>query len=527
VDLVERTEGWPAGIYMVALSLRDNPAPRDFIRGFTGSNRFVVDFLTEEVLSRQPSHVRQFLLRTSILGRFAAPLCDTVAGTASAAKVIDLLERENLFLVPLDDDRQWFRYHHLFRQMLRSQLARTEPDIVPELNRRASLWHEVEGSAEEAVRYALAAGDTRRATDLMARYWYEFVFAGRTATVRGWTRSLGDGRIRVDPVAAHVAALVAALSGDRESVARWLPVMDAAEHEGPLPDGMPSLRFSAALIRGTWGFEGLAAQREAAALAVELEPDPASRWYGMAWTSLGWSLFLAGEPGAAAALERAVLNETSIPLVRMVALATASLVATAEGRAAQADDLAYAAREVADNSGLTDAPQSSLVWSAVGEAHARQGRLDEARAAFSHAVQSRRRWFGIGPWYTLDALLRLAGALIDAGDRAEAAALLAEAGNTLASQAGGARAQQARLEGLAHRLTARLPAAKEPGEPLTERERAVLRLLRSTLSLREIGRELFLSANTIKTHTRAIYRKLGATTRAEAVERGYQLGLLP
>jgi LuxR family maltose regulon positive regulatory protein len=526
-DLVERTEGWPAGIYMVALSLRDNPAPHEFIQGFTGSNRFVVDFLTEEVLSRQTHHVRQFLLRTSILGRFTASLCDTVAGTANAAKVIDLLEHENLFLVPLDDDRQWFRYHHLFRQMLRSQLARSEPGIVPELNRRASVWEEAAGSPEEAIRYAQAAGDARRATDLMARYWYEFVFAGRTATVRGWIRSLGDDWIGQDPVAAHVAALVAALSGDRDSVARWLPVIEAGEHEGPLPDGMRSLRFSAALIRGTWGFDGIRTKREAAALAVELEPDPAARWYAMAWTSLGWSLFLMGEPGAAAALERAVLNEASVPVTRMIALATASLVATGEGRAARADELAQAARELADSSGLADAPQSSIVWSAVGEVYAHQGRLDEARDEFTRAVQLRRHLVGIGPWYTLDALFRLAGVLIGTGDQGEAAALLAEARGVLASLPDGVPAQQARLEELEHRLTGRPQAGKEPGEPLTEREEAVLRLLRSTLSLREIGGELFLSANTIKTHTRAIYRKLGATTRAEAVERGYEAGLLP
>jgi LuxR family maltose regulon positive regulatory protein len=527
-DLVERTEGWPAGIYMVALSLRDHPAPHEFIRGFTGSNRFVVDFLTEEVLSRQPHHIRQFLTRTSILGRFTAPLCDAVAGTANAAKVLDLLERENLFLVPLDDDRQWYRYHQLFRQMLRSQLARSEPDLVPELHRRASAWYRDQGSAEEAIRHALAADDARSAVDLIARYWYEFVFAGRTTTVRRWIQSLRDDRIRGDPLAAHVAAWIAALWGDQESVRRWLPVIEAAQHDGRLPDGMRSLQFSAALVRASFGFDGIAAMREWSTRAVELDSDPASPWHSLALGSLGWALYLSGERGAAAVLGQAVMNQASIPLVRMLTLATSALLATDEGRHAQAGEFASAARAIADRSNLGDAPQASPVWTAVATVHASERRYEQARTEFEKALDLRRRWFGISPWENLDTLLRLAQMLIDTGNRTEAAALMAEAGELLTSLPDGAQAQQARLDRLERRLAER-PVAARPttAQPLTEREEAVLRMLRGALSLREIGQELFLSANTIKTHTRAIYRKLGATTRAEAVERGYEAGLLP
>jgi ATP/maltotriose-dependent transcriptional regulator MalT len=526
-DLVDRTEGWPAGIYMVALSLRGNPAPHAFIHGFTGSNRFVVDFLTEEVLSRQPQHIRQFLTRTSILDRFSAPLCDTVAGTATAAKIIDLLERENLFLVPLDDDRQWFRYHHLFAQMLRSQLVRTEPEIVPDLHRRASAWHQAEGSPEEAIRHALAGGDARAAAGLIARYWHVFVFAGRTETVRRWISSLGDDRIHGDPLAAHVAAWIAALRGEQDSVRRWLPVVEAGQYEGRLPDGMRSLQFSAALIRASFGFDGIAAMRRWAATAVELETDRTSPWYALALGSLGWALYLSGEPGAATVLGQAVLNEASIPLVRMLTLATSSLLAIDEGRPGQANEFADAARRIADDSGLGDAPHSSSVWTAVASVHAHQGKQEEARAEFERALELRRRWLGLSPWEALDTLLRFGQMLADSGDYGEAAAMVAEARDLLTSLPEGAQAQWARLDRLEQRLADRPPVVKDLAEPLTEREEAVLRLLRGPMSLREIGQELYLSANTIKTHTRAIYRKLGATTRAEAVERGYEAGLLP
>ncbi|MBO0815040.1 MAG: helix-turn-helix transcriptional regulator, partial [Actinobacteria bacterium] len=187
-QLVERTEGWPAGVYLAAISLRDHPSPYAFIDQFTGNNRFIVDFLAEEVLGRQPAEIQRFLARTSLLARFCAPLCDAVTGTAGAAAIIEVLERENLFLVPLDDNRQWYRYHHLFAQLLRSRLARTEPALVTTLHERASTWHEEAGQAEEAVQHALAAADATRAVRLIARYWHAYVDSGRTATVSGWVR---------------------------------------------------------------------------------------------------------------------------------------------------------------------------------------------------------------------------------------------------------------------------------------------------------------------------------------------------
>ena len=137
-DLVRRTEGWPTGVYLAAMALRGHPSPGDFVRQFTGDNRFIAEFLAEEVLSRQPAEIGQFLARTAILGRFCAPLCDALTGTGNAAAIIDTLDRENLFAVPLDETRHWFRYHKLFAQVLRSRLARTEPGLVRTLHERAS-----------------------------------------------------------------------------------------------------------------------------------------------------------------------------------------------------------------------------------------------------------------------------------------------------------------------------------------------------------------------------------------------------
>src|SRR5580692_11826238 len=523
--LLERTEGWPAGLYLAALSLRGHPSPSAFIHQFTGDNRFIVDFLAEEVLSRQPSDIRKFLARTAVLDRFCVPLCDAVTGSGNAAEVIDVLERENLFLVPLDDNRQWYRYHHLFAQVLRGQLARTEPGIGPTLHARASAWHRLSGSTDEAIGHALAAGDTAGAVELIVRHWFAYVDSGRAATVRGWMHALGGDRIAAHPLAAHSAAWLAALSGEPESVRHWIHVVRAGEHDGPLPDGMPSLEFSAALLGGLFGFDGIRAMREAAARAVELEPDPLSPWYAPALTAFGFSQYLSGEPGAGEPLRKALMSEPSFPLVQLVAFFAASLLATEEGRLAQARELASAARLVADDGGLSHTPQNSLVHTAIGAVYALEGRHEQARSELKYALQSRRRWPGLSPWPTLEALLRLAPLLLDIGDRQEAAALLDEARDMLIALPDGAEAQLARLEQLEQRIAARQPRTISVADPLTEREVAVLRLLEGTLPLREIASELHLSQNTVKTHTRMIYRKLGVSTRRDAVAKGRTIGI--
>jgi LuxR family transcriptional regulator, maltose regulon positive regulatory protein len=527
-DLVERTEGWPAGVYLAALSLRGHPAPGAFIRQFTGGNRFIVDFLAEEVLSRQPDETRRFLARTAILNSFCAPLCDAVAGSSNAAEIIEVLERENLFVVPLDDTRQWYRYHHLFAQVLRSELARTEPDITPSLHNRASAWHRQSGSADEAIRHALAGADTVAAVELIAQSWYTYVDSGRAPTVRSWMRSLGDTAIAASPLAAHCAAWAAAVTGDRESLRRWLPLVAAGEYQGPLPDGMRSMQFSAALVQGTFGFDGIRPMRKAAALAVSLEEDRSSPWYALARTAAAFALYLCGalEPAAAQA-EEALLGNPAIAVVRMLAFAVKSLIATEEGRLAEAEELARSAREIVtrDDGGLGEAPLTALGYAATGAVYAAKGRLHEARSELEQALRPRPRWSGISPWPTVEILLRLAPVLLDLGDRSGAAARADEVRLLLASSPDGAEAQQTRLDHL-DRLIAGPSRAASLADPLTEREVEVLRLLRGTLSLREIGRELHLSQNTIKTHVQAIYRKLGVSTRPDAVEKGRETGAL-
>jgi LuxR family maltose regulon positive regulatory protein len=527
--LVQQTEGWAAGLYLAALSLRGSPAPSAFIHQFTGENRFIVDLLADEVLSQQPAEIREFLLRTAILGRFCAPLCAAVTGSARAAEIIDVLERENLFIVPLDDTRQWFRYHHLFAQVLRSELARTEPRLIATLHARASAWHRQAGSADEAISHALAAGDPAGAVDIIASCWYSHVDSGRMATVSRWIGSLGDDEIAASPVAAHCAAWLAALSGEPESLRRWLPVIEAGQAKEPLPDGMQSLESSAALLRATFGFGGLGDMRAAAAEAVRLESDPESPWRALALAAQAATLYFAGDLRAAAAqAQSALLSPSCFAIVRMASLTFLSLAELEDGQVSRAADLAHAARGIATDPalGLAGSPQSAIAHTATGAVYAALGRPLEARAELEDALLIRRGWSGISPWYTNEMLLQLAPVLLDLGDSAGALAHLDEVRRLLQSSPDGSEVQLERVRQLASRITGEQSQRAALAQPLTEREVAVLRLLRGTLSLRAIGQELDLSQNTIKTHTQAIYRKLGVATRSDAVHQGRAAGVI-
>jgi LuxR family maltose regulon positive regulatory protein len=523
-QILQRTEGWPAGLYLAALSLRNHPAPADFSRDFSGDNRFIVDFLAEEVLGQQPPEIRQFLARTSVLGRFCAPLCAAVTGTAGAAGIIDVLERENLFVVPLDETRRWFRYHYLFAQVLQAELARTEASLIPELHRRAGAWHRGAGSVGEAVQHTLAAADAAEAVDLIAQHWSAYISVGRAGTVRGWLRSLSDDQIAANPLAAHCVAWAAALSGEPEPVRRWLPVIEAAPSDGILPDGIRSMASSAALLRGVYGFDGLAIMRQAAAAAVGIEDDPASPWYTLARATYGFCQYLSGELEAAVpALEQAVASEGSETLVGVLAYATLALTSLELGRLARARELALAARRLATQDELAEAPQSSLAYTATGAVYAAEGRFKESRSELRRAVRVRRRFPGLSPWATLEAELRLAEVLLAMGDSGGAVELLSAADGVLTLFPDGTGCLQARLARTRRQL---IPARRvSPDDCLTEREEDVLRLLRGSLSLREISRELYVSPNTVKTHAQAIYRKLGVSSRHDAVRRGREIGV--
>ena len=197
--LERRTEGWIAGLQLAALSLQNCKDVKQFVSDFTGSHHYIVDFLAEDVLGRQPEMLREFLQRTSILERLSGPLCDALLGTADGAAVLEALDHANLFVVPLDEDRRWFRYHHLFADLLRSRLFRIHPELVADLHLRASAWFEANAFPDEAIGHALEAKDFERAARLMERSLLAISGQGRMATVVRWVSALPDAFVASRP----------------------------------------------------------------------------------------------------------------------------------------------------------------------------------------------------------------------------------------------------------------------------------------------------------------------------------------
>jgi LuxR family maltose regulon positive regulatory protein len=224
--LAARTEGWAAGLQLAALSLRGQPDVAGFVAGFSGSHRYVLDYLAEEVLDRQPEPLRTFLLETSLLARLSGPLCDAVTGRADSQRLLERIERANLFLVPLDEVRGWWRYHELFADLLRARLRQRQPTRVAELHRAAAAWSEANGLADDAVRYALAAGDAAWAARLVERHADALLLRSEGATAQRWLAALPPGLVGSRPRLLLTQARLALLGG-RVELAEGL--LDAAE----------------------------------------------------------------------------------------------------------------------------------------------------------------------------------------------------------------------------------------------------------------------------------------------------------
>jgi LuxR family maltose regulon positive regulatory protein len=514
--LMDRTEGWPAGLYLASLSLSGRSDPDDFVRHFSGGNRFIGDFLTEEVLSGHSEPVRDFILSISILDRFSPALCDVVVGATGSAGVLHELERTNMFLVPLDEKREWFRFHHLFAAVARGELEVEHPERIPVLHARAADWFLTHDHVDEAIAHLLASGDTRRAALLVQANWLKYVDAGRAATVFGWLDALGTPSIAADPSAGVTAAWMAALSGDEEGLSAHLQALSEFHEYGPLPDGTRSVESAIGMIQGLFGYSGPVDMSAGARRAVELETDGRSPYYSIANLTLGHAAYVEGTlEDAGHLLAKASDNEAAPSIIKVLALSNLALVEAERGLPERSRVLAEQAMHLLRAKNLTATPQATLAFTALAQSQAAGGNLTEAMETVQEGLALRRRNPAQGPWGTLHHLLVGARVAVEAGDLPLAQELLHEASTRINRYHQGMGPMRARLAAIQERMRSRREDAT--GEPLTSREIDVLRLLHGSLSLSEIARELYVSTNTVKTHTRSLYRKLGASSRTEAV----------
>ena len=356
--LETRTEGWIAGLQLAALSMRGREDIPGFIRAFAGDNRYIVDYLVEEVLGRQPERIRSFLLQTSILDRLSGPLCDAVTAQEECSVLLETLERGNLFVVPLDDKRHWFRYHHLFADVLRAHLMAEQPDLVSTLHRRASEWYEQNALQADAIRHALAAEDFERAAYLVELAVPEMRKTRQEATLLGWLEALPDELIRFRPVLSVHYAGTLLQSGRLDGVEvrlrdaeRWLDmtvetgeriVVDEEDFRR-LPGSLAMYRAGIALVLGD-----VPETVKYARLALDLATEEDHLGRGAAAALLGLASWTSG-------------------------------------------DLEAAHRSYAD--GMTHLQNAGYISDAVGGALAlaeiriAQGRLREAMSTYEHALQ--------------------------------------------------------------------------------------------------------------------------------------------
>jgi LuxR family transcriptional regulator, maltose regulon positive regulatory protein len=525
--LHRRTEGWAAGLYLAALSLAGRRDAAAFITTFAGDNRHIVDYLMAEVLDSQPVQMRSFLLRTSVLGRLSGALCDAVLQTSGSASMLETIERENLFVVPLDMSRRWYRYHHLFGELLRAELQRSEPDLVAALHRRAAAWFEAEGLVDEAVRHLAAAGDFAECADLIAADWVNEFNGGGLSTVSGWLDLLPTETVLHDPRLSAARAWIALNVGQFDDARVWIEAIEAAadtvDHS--------SLGAELVALREVHAFKtgDLAAALEAARLAITLDFDNALQARSAACCIYGSALYFSGSIDEAQATFRRAAQLTEQigdRRRRIYALGYLALIAAESGQLAHAED--QIRRATGSSKDLAEGEHfiNAMVPLAAATVLDVRGDTTAAADAAHLAVGLARKGGGI--LELAKALVVRAKILERLGDHETAAASRSEASALLRGCADADIAQRV-LPTAQHRKSVAVSSRNDRGpvaEELTAKEHEVLRLLATRLSRREIGQRLYVSLNTVKTHQRALYRKLGVENRAAAVARARELGLL-
>ena len=524
-ELVQRTEGWPTGLYIAALAIRAGTRQSEAGFTFTGDDRFMGDYLRSELLDRVSDSEVSFLTRTAVLERMSGSLCDAILDTTASGRVLEQLESRNLLVVPLDRRREWYRYHHLFRELLQAELRRREPGLVHELHVRASAWYEANAMPEAAIEHAQAAGDN----DLVARLVLEHAqpawASGRVETVLRWMEWLraATSAKHYGAIAVH-GSLIFALLGQPGAAERWAAAAERGSSSGTLPDGS-TMAATLAYLRAILCRSGVDEMRSDAQIAWE-GLSPASPYRATMLHTEGISYLVQGDhdradPILARAFDVAT-SANALPLAALI-LAERCIVAAQRDRWAEVTGLAQRAVALVEAGCFEDYWTSALVyaWAARDALHRRDVPL--ARYYVGRAARLRPLLTYALPVVSVQALLELTRSYIALPDPGGAAAALEQVHDILEQ-----RPDLGVLPGQAEQLQSRLAkitAVAVGASSLTAAELRLLPLLPTHLSFREIGERLYLSKNTVKTQAYSVYRKLGVSSRSGAVTRTRELGL--
>ncbi len=525
--IVHRTEGWAAGLQMAALSLREQDRLGEALETFTGYDGLVSGYLRDELLDRMPAAQRDFLFGTAVLDRLSGPLCDAVLGGAGSAATLERLEQENVFVTAMDPSRIWYRRHQLLGEMLLSEMRRHDPQRLQIQHRRASDWFDTNGDPELALHHARAANDIPRSAGVIARNLGPYLFSGRAATIRRWIESVPADQLSTLPWFAVAAAAAYVPSGDVERATHWLAVAQRAPdalEDGPLPDGRASLRSAMAISRALIGVGDIARLREDAALGYALESQE-SPWRTLCAFLLGVALHLEGrqEEATARLQEAADLSAMELESVHASSLAQLAVIAAEREDWETQRQLSERARIEVESGPIQDYALMADVYAASALSCARWRQPAEARRNAGRAAKLLTSLSGLAPWMSAEGWILIARTNILLGDVPAAREGLRNARRYL-SRVPDATVLQARFDETHEAAAARSGEIVRP--PLTAAEIRVVQFLPTHLSFREIASRLHVSRNTVKTQVISAYRKLGVSTRTEAVESARKLELI-
>ncbi len=522
--MAERTEGWPVGLYLAALVARDRPGE---LLAISGDDRYVADYLYHEAWSRLPEDVQRFLRRTAVLDQLSAPLCDALIEESGSQDRLRGLEAASTFLIPLDRRREWYRYHALFREFLLAELRRVEPDLIGKLHLLGADWYESNGSPAKALEHLLHTTERDRCVRLVTALALPTYMAGQIATVQRWLAALGDSAIEEYPPLAVLAGWIAALSGQTAEAQRWAAIVDAASFDLVPLDGSASFDSGRAMLRAMMCPAGPEQMLADASCAVAEEPSW-SPWRDTALALFAEAHLLIGEVDEAASLfgeASSAAAASGSPATRAVSEAELAILAMDRGHWEDAAEHTEVALAAIANHRMQDYPTCLLAFAGAARLAVHRGDRQEVNRYAAMAMRARPTLTAVLPFLAVRVRLQLAKVHSANADPTTARHLLHEIDDIV-----GHRPTLGTLDEEVAEFRRIVTSAAKAGaigaSPLTPAELRLLPYLQTHLTGREIAERLFVSRHTVNSELTSIYRKLGVSSRGDAVREATTVGLL-
>jgi LuxR family transcriptional regulator, maltose regulon positive regulatory protein len=521
--LVTHCEGWPAALYLAALANRGCADERG---RFGGHHHVISEYLRAEILDPLPEELVEFAIRTSVLDELAGPICDLTLDRRGSAAALKRLQRCNPLLLPVDGAHHRYRWHNLMAETLRSELRRIEPELEPQLRLRASGWYSSHGDAQRAIAQAAAARDAAATGELLWRDILVYLTRGRNDLVRDWLANFSSEEIADHAALALSASINALVAGDFNEMQRWSLAAGAALARDGAGEALPSVSTGLVVTDAAGAHGGVSQMADASISAALTEPED-SLWRPLCSLLAGVGRHLEGERVAAEFLldEAIRLCGSGAPMLASLGLAQRAMIAIEGADWELAGELTDRAVLVVQEWSLETDPLMAIVFSAAAAVRAHEGRVDEAKRDLHRGIDLLAELAEFVPWYGAEARILLAHASLWLADVVRARTLLAEA-SRFARRTPGAVIFSEWFEHAWAYMDKLAETSLAGPSSLTIAELRILRFLPSHRSFREIAAQLGVSSNTVKTQAHAVYRKLGAASRSEAVAQAIEAGLL-